>query len=253
MKIGLVLSGGGARGVAHLGIIKALSEQGIRPSVISGTSAGSLVGAMIASGYEPDDVLDILVSTSFWKMFRPALSRMGIFKIENTTSIFLKYLSHNSFEALSIPLIVAATDILEGQTVYFSSGELIKPILASCCLPGIFEPIRYKHHLLVDGGVLNNIPLEPIEDKCDYLIGSHVNPYGVKQEVKSVKDVLQRSLYLSVNNHSRGKASRFDLFLEPTELKNYEVFDLKGAREIYRIGYRFAKEKIKQGSLSQII
>ncbi|MFN8355726.1 MAG: patatin-like phospholipase family protein [Spirosomataceae bacterium] len=244
MEIGLVLSGGGARGIAHLGVIKALSEKGIYPNKITGTSAGSLVGVMIASGYEPEAVLDTVIATRFWRLFRPALSRMGVFKIEKALDTYLKLLPNPTFEALKIPLVVAATDILEGNIVYFDKGDVIKPVLASCCLPGIFEPILYQNRLLVDGGVLNNLPVEPIVGECDFLIGVHVNPQGVKQAVKSVKDVLQRSLFLSVNNHTSQKKTQFDLFIEPPELKDYDVFDVKKAREIYRIGYKYTKETL---------
>lgn len=241
IKIGLVLSGGGARGIAHLGIVKALNEVGIYPDMLAGTSAGAIAGAMIAAGYSPDDVLDIVTKTNLLKYFRPALSRMGLLKIESAEGLFLQHLPKNSFESLHLPLTIAATDVLAGQTVFYNSGELIKPLLASCCLPGIFEPVRHDHKVLIDGGVLNNLPVEPLEGHCDFLIGVHVNPYGEKNNINSMRGVLQRSLYLAVNNHTRFKFSRFDFVIEPPQMNTFDIFDVKRAREIFVVGYRHAK------------
>src|SRR4051812_29128314 len=131
MKIGLALSGGGARGVAHLGVLKALLEHGIEPAMISGVSAGAIAGSLYAAGYQPDEILEIIISTKMFRFLRPAMSRVGILKMDRTDAIYLKYLTGNSFEALKIPLIVSATNLNRGETVYFDRGELIKPIQAS--------------------------------------------------------------------------------------------------------------------------
>ena len=141
MKIGLVLSGGGARGIAHLGVIKALQEMGVTFDQIAGTSAGAIAGALTAAGYSPDESLKLIESSSFMKHLRPAWNRMGLLRIDTVVDLYRKQIPHDSFEGLNIPLHVVAVDLNEGEQVIFDEGELIRPVLASCCLPGIFEPM----------------------------------------------------------------------------------------------------------------
>lgn len=238
MTIGFVLSGGGARGIAHLGVLKALDELGLRPGRIAGTSAGAIAAAMTAAGYSPDEVLEILQTTSLMRFMRPAFNRMGFLKMDRLEALYQKYLPDDSFESLKVPVTIAATDLLEGRTIYFNSGSLIRPLMASCCLPGIFEPILHQKRLYVDGGVLNNMPLDPLEDCCDLFVGSHVNPFGITERpITSIKAVMERSMYLAINKSSQQQFAKFHLLIEPPELKNYTVLDVRKAREIFRIGY----------------
>ncbi|MFN3851496.1 MAG: patatin-like phospholipase family protein [Spirosomataceae bacterium] len=252
MKIGLALSGGGAKGIAHLGVIKALSELGIKPDAIAGTSAGSIVGSMTAAGYSPEFILDIILSTSILRNLKPAFNRFGLFKIESAQAIFAKYMPHDSFEGLKLPLTITATDIEKGEVVYFDNGELIKPILASCCLPGIFEPIRYQDRLLIDGGVLNNIPIEPLESTCDFIIGVNVMPIGEGMPINSMKDVLSKSLHIAIRNNSIQKLKKCNLAIEPPELYKFDGFNVTKAKELYKIGYEYTM-KTAEGKLAQIL
>lgn len=238
MKIGLALSGGGARGVAHLGVLKALLEHGIEPTMISGVSAGAIAGSLYAAGYQPDEVLEIIISTKMFRFLRPAMSRVGILKMERTDELYLKYLTGNSFEALKVPLIVSATNLNRGETVYFDRGELIKPIQASSCIPVLFEPVQINGNTYVDGGILNNLPVEPLLDTCDCIIGVHTNPYDTKQKFTSMRAVMERSLLLAVQYNVKVRIKHCDLFIEPTALKRYATFDIAKAREIFDIGYQ---------------
>jgi NTE family protein len=239
MKIGLVLSGGGARGIAHLGIIKALQEMGLAFDQISGTSAGAIVGALIAQGYTPDESLKLLESSSFMKHLRPAWNRMGLLRLDTATDLFRKYIPHDSFEGLHIPLHVVAVDLTDGVQVLFDKGELIRPVLASCCLPGIFEPMLINKRQYIDGGVLNNLPVEPIEGKVDLIIASHCNPFGMARPVRSVRGVIERSLILAVQSKTRDKFSRCNVLIEPHDLVGYGPTDISKAREVFRIGYQY--------------
>jgi NTE family protein len=242
MKIGLVLSGGGARGIAHLGILKALQEKKIKISGISGCSAGSIVGMMFAAGYSPDHIFEIVVSTSTLRALRPAWSRAGLLRMQKAEEVYLKYIPHNSFERLKIPLTVNATNLYEGETVYFSSGELLKPVMASCCIPGLFEPITFNDTTFVDGGVLNNMPIEPLIGKYDYIIGSHCNPFGMQKMPKSMSSIVQKSLFLAINNNSKGRLAQCDLVIEPPALKLFDPYDVRKATGIFKAGYDFARQ-----------
>ena len=237
MKIGLVLSGGGARGFAHLGVMKALREMGITFDRIAGTSAGAITGALIAQGYTPDEALKLIESSSFMRHLRPAWNRMGLLRIDGIAELYRKYIPHDSFEGLSIPLHVLAVDINDGEAVVFEQGELIRPVLASCCLPGVFEPLYINKHQYVDGGVLNNLPVELIENKVDFVIGSHCNVLGPRKPLTSMRGVIERSLVLAVQNKTKERFSKCNVLIEPAEMAQYSVTDVKKARDMFRFGY----------------
>ena len=240
MKIGLALSGGGSRGIAHLGALKALNQLGIKPSMIAGTSAGSLVGAFTAAGYSPDFIFDTIQSLGIMNSLKFAFNRFGLFKMDKVEEVFLKYIPHNSFEKLKIPLTVCATDIERSEAVYFSKGELIKPIMASCSIPGIFEPIKFQDRVLVDGGIINNLPIEPLEGICDFIIGINVTPVSNNMPINSARDVLVKSMYIAIRNKSSEKLKRCDIGIEPPEIESYNGLSMAKAKEIYQLGYEHA-------------
>ncbi len=245
MKIGITLSGGGARGVAHIGVLKALEEMGVEISVISGTSAGSIVGALYAHGYKPEEILSIIQKVGVFKSVRPAWTWIGLLSLEGLKEVLLKYIPENNFNALKIPLTVAATDIRKGEIVYFSEGELIPCIMASCCVPAVFVPVSFADKLLVDGGVLDNLPTKPIRKKCDLLIGSHCNPIGSDFDAKNLKTIIERSLLMAVNGNTQKSRELCDVFIEPPGLDKFTGFGLSKAQEIFDAGYRFTKENFK--------
>ena len=243
MKIGLVLSGGGARGISHLGVVKALAERGITPHMISGTSSGAVFGALLAYGYSPDEILDIVThKVRIVRQLRPAIGSGGLLRINRLEDIFRTYIPEDSFESLKIPLVVNATDVCAGELVYYREGELIRPVLASCCLPGLFAPYEYQGRQLVDGGVLNNLPVEVIEEEADYVIGVHCNPFPVKETVCSTREVLFRSLLLAVHNRNKERFTRCHLLIEPPQLCNYQVFDMGKARAMFDLGYNYTHQ-----------
>ncbi|WP_337043524.1 patatin-like phospholipase family protein [Emticicia sp. 17c] len=251
MKIGLALSGGGSRGFAHLGVIKALDEYGLKPTMITGTSAGSIVGAMIGAGYTPDYVFDTIASLDIFSHLKFAFNRFGLFKLERAEELFYKYLPHNSFEQLKIPLTICATDIEKGEAVYFSEGELIKPILASCCLPGIFEPIKFQGRTFIDGGVVDNLPINPLMPHCDFIIGVNVMPVNNNMALNSVKDILMKSLFLAVRNKSGEQLKRCHLAIEPHEIYRYNGLTVSKAKEMFAIGYESALREL-DGKFSKV-
>lgn len=243
MIIGLVLSGGGARGIMHLGVIKALQEKGIQPNCIAGTSAGAIVGALVSHGYTPDEVLSILLKTNFLKYLRPSFNGPGLLRMDKVQELYQELLPHNSFEKLKIPLTVVATDIEAGESVYFNSGELIRPLMASSCLPGIFEPIRFQKKLFVDGAVLNNMPIEPLMgQKADFIIGVNCNPFAYDKPITSTRNVVERSLMLAVRNKTQERIRQCHLVFEPKAVGRYDIFDVRKAREIFMVGYQAVKK-----------
>ena len=236
-KIGLALSGGGARGVSHLGVIQALTDHGIQFSHISGTSAGAIGAAFIAEGYSPRDVLQIIKDTRLLKLLRPSLGSTGLISILNARFLIEKYIPHNSFQKLKTKITISAVDLGEGKLVYFTNGDLDIAILASCCLPGIFRPIIINEHMYVDGGILNNFPVEPLVGNCDLIIGSSCNHLPVVTEIKSFGNLVDRAAMIAINSGLNTHKNLCDIIIEPHGLGGYGIFETKAIDEIFMIGY----------------
>jgi NTE family protein len=245
-KIGLVLSGGGARGFAHLGVIQALNDAGIYPDVISGTSAGALAGVLYADGNTPKEIQKIMNSGSRLDFMRPVMPREGLLQLGGVIKILKNCLHAKTFEELKIPLYVAATDLNNGKAVYFSKGDLLDPVIASASIPVLFQPVMINNICYVDGGVLDNLPVKPIEKKCKILIGSFVNPIGYVEKVSGLINIAERTFMLSMSKEIIEKVKKFDLFIAPPELRNYKILDPEKADELFLIGYKETKEKLKE-------
>jgi NTE family protein len=252
-KIGLVLSGGGARGFAHLGVIQALNDAGIFPDVISGTSAGALAGVLYADGHTPKEIQKIMNSGSRLDFMRPALPREGLLQIGGIIKILKASLHAKSFDELKIPLFVTATDLNNGKAVYFSKGELLDPVIASASIPVLFQPVIINNICYVDGGVLDNLPIRPIENKCRFLIGSFVNPVGYIEKISGLINIAERTFMLSMSKEILEKAKKFDLFITPPELRNYKILDPEKADELFSIGYKATKAKLKEIDINKLL
>jgi len=244
-KIGLVLSGGGVRGFAHLGFLKVLDELRIRPAVISGVSSGAIFGALYSYGYSPDQILSLAKKNSYFGVSNFLWRKEGLFSMEPIRKILLDLIPENSFDALKIPLYINATDILHNKTIYFSSGELIDPIVASASFPVLFQAVPIENSKFVDGGLLDNFPIEPLVDHCDKIIGSHVNRLGSIGE-KNIKfsktQMIERCFQLAIANSVYSKVNKCDVFVEPA-LNGFGLFKMRNMERIFEIGYHAALEQ----------
>ncbi|SOE19615.1 NTE family protein [Spirosomataceae bacterium TFI 002] len=245
LKIGLCLSGGGSRGFAHLGVLQAMDELGIKPTMISGSSAGALVAAIYAQGVSPQDAFEQLSKISVVRNLRFAFNKFGLFKLDKATEILKKMVPHNSFEGLKIPIAVCATHIGKGKATYFTHGELCQAVMASCAIPGLFSPVNINGKKFVDGGIIDNLPLEPLKETCNYFIGVNITPFERKLPVRSAKDIFLKSLYISIDHQTREKAREFDLMIEPKNIVRFNGLSMKRAQEIFDTGYQEALVVLK--------
>lgn len=243
MKLGITLSGGGIRCVAHLAIVQALEEEGIVPEVYSGTSGGALLSALLGTGLSPVEIMDLLRKTNLFFSIKPAFTLSGFLDIKKALSFALSYLPE-TFEELKYSVSVGATNVKTGESSYFSSGPLAPAILASCCMPVIFKPVEINGEFYVDGGVLNNMPVEPIRDKCEKLIGVNSNPVSKDFELTNVKSLLERTFLLTINANVAQRKPLCDVYLEPDCLKGYKVFDFRKADEIFERTAGWMKENL---------
>lgn len=235
--IGLVLSGGGARGIAHIGILQALEELGVKPDIISGTSTGAAIGAFYTAGYTVSQIKEIILTNHFFRFSDFAWSSSGLLSTEGNEEMFRKYFKHKSFNDLKLPLYISATDILAGKTIFYSDGDVVKVILASSALPLVFKPVKYKNRLLIDGSAISCFPIEPLIKRCDTIIGAYVNPIGKIKNISGIKNIFDRGVHLALYKDVEKKKEYCDLFIEPPALLNYNMFDFKYGKDLLKIGY----------------
>jgi NTE family protein len=170
----------------------------------------------------------------------------GLLSLGGLHEVLLKYIPHNNFESLALPLTVTATDIVEGKSTYFSKGELIPVLQASCCVPAVFNPIEVNGGMYVDGGIMDNLPARPIRAHCDFLIGSHCNYISAAFDVKNIRSVIERSLLMAISGNTTISKGLCDILIEPTEAGKISTFDLNKARALFDIGYQFTKRNFNK-------
>jgi len=247
MKTGLVLSGGGIKGVAHIGALKAIEEYNIKVDHVAGTSAGAIVGALCAAGHSWKAIYDFFVKTSIFDISRYAYGKPGFIDTIKFQKDLLSFFPDNSFEKLDLPLSITATEIESGKLRLFQNGELIQRILASSAFPGVFTPIEIDGIYYFDGGVIDDFPVEYLLDSCDYIIGSYANPLSMISidTLKHSYQVLNRAYEINLHHHVHKKFHHCDLLIRPLELSRYHTFSMYSASEIFELGYR---EAVKQFS-----
>lgn len=238
-KYGIVLGGGGARGFAHLGVLKALEEKNIRPDVVSGVSAGAIIGAFIAAGKSVDETFEIMKSHSFSDLSSLQIPKTGIFNFHKLESLLQTVLGKIDLKELPIPFYVAATDVLNGHIEYFNEGDLSQIVMASASIPVLFSPVKINDSYFVDGGVFNNTPMEPIRSLCEHVIISSISPLQRISELGGITDIAGRTFQLSVNAANEVKKKEADLYIEPLKLREYSLFDTAKAEDMFKLGYEY--------------
>lgn len=256
-KIGLALSGGGARGIAHIGVLAALEKYGIHPEIISGTSIGALVGVLYASGYEPASILALIKASKLHKVISWAFPSGGLLDLDKIEKLLRSHIPEDDFSALKKRFYCAVTNLNTGKSELISSGKLIDYVLASASIPIVFEPRIINGQSYVDGGILNNLPIEPLLDQANVIIGVHVNHNEELKEISGIKAIAERSFRLAISKDVDDKFDRCNLVIDPSAMQQYSVFDFSKADEIYAIGFSETENLILQYSnlidLEQVI
>ncbi len=245
-KVGLALSGGGAKGLAHIGVLQAMEEVGLKPDVIAGVSAGSIIGALYADGYTPTEILSVFEDSSFIRFINIALPKKSLISAGKFYDKIDKALRAKTFEELQMPLYINATDLTNGKAEYFSSGALLEKIEASSCVPIALSPKRIGENYYVDGGIFCNIPCAVIREQCETLIGVHVNPIVKMGDMDNVFDVFERVYHLLIQSNTVSEKQLCDIIIEPVEARDFGMFEISKCKEIFDIGYEAAMAKFKE-------
>jgi NTE family protein len=239
-SLGLALSGGGAKGFAHVGVYRFLEECGLIPEIISGTSAGALAGVLFADGYSADDVEKIFTGREFSEFAGIHIPKSGLFDNKRFHSFLKQHLRASCFEELKIPLVVIATDLDKGQSREFRSGPVVEPVVASCCMPVIFSPVVIEGSHYVDGGLFRNFPVSTIREECERIIGVNVSPLIAQKYKQTLWGIAERSYHYMFRANTLEDRLLCDILVETKDVSSYKTFDLENVSQIARIGYNAA-------------
>ena len=247
-KTGIVLCGGGVRGLAQIGILASLEKHGISPHYISGVSIGAVIGAFYAAGYTPDEMLAISKKSSLFNIFRFGFKRGGISNLKYLDKLLRKHIPEDSFESLKKKLFVAVSNLNTGQFEIRQNGELFRYVLASAAVPIVFESQEINGQVYVDGGLLNNFPIEPLKDHCDKTLGVFVHNYRFmeKERLNSWQTIADRCLSLHLWQNSQQNMNACDIIIEPEKSYGYGVFKKKTDEELFRIGFDETESMIEE-------
>jgi NTE family protein len=275
LEVGLVLGGGGARGLAHIGVLRALEEYNIRPVALAGCSMGAIIGAFYAAGYGPDDMVEIIKKLKYRQFFY--FGELGGIIGGAGIEAFLSQYLPETFEDLSLPLTVTTVDVQAGRLVVLNRGELISALRASSALPGIISPVKRYERYYVDGGLLNNLPIDvirtmtmapviavdvgaPPNKHLDFepektSILAHVSDL-VRGKKGLLDDVLRRGLtielFMKAVDIPQKVLTEMRLSLQPPEVlirpalePQFGIEDFGRAKEAIKLGYSAAKTSLQ--------
>lgn len=246
IKVGVAFGGGGARGLSHIGVIKAFEEFGLSFDYVAGTSVGSIMGSAYANGMSSKEIYDIAKNLKE-KDIRTSKVFFVPSKTEGLQNFIIENFGDINIEDLKKPFSAVATDIKTTKQLCISHGNLAKAVAGSCCVPGVFQPVEFGQHLLCDGGLHNNIPaIIPRFFDCDFVIGVDCNSnrlYGT--DSTKVLDVLGCSLRILMKNTAIKGYLDADLVIA-TDNKKFKATKLQGLDEMVDLGYQSALDCMPQ-------
>ena len=277
-KVALVLSGGGAKGIAHIPLLQTLDSLGIVPDLIVGNSMGSVVGGLYAMGYSGDSIANIVKQANWEQLIGGRVSLKNVSVEEKTefgrylveldyekgkvkigkfllndqnlrqfmTNLTFPSYKINDFDKLPIPFRAVATDIVKGKEVVLKDGSLALAMRASMSLPGVFSPVPYKDGLLIDGAILNNFPVDVAKNLgADFIIGSDVGDGMMKkEELESITALLFQAGMLSSHLKNPKNRALCDILINHTEYLTYGTTDFQENQQIAAQGKRAVKDKL---------
>jgi NTE family protein len=216
-KVGLVLGGGGARGIAHVGVLKVIVENKIPIHCIAGTSSGALFGALFSGGMSPFDMVKTAKSSGWAKLVKFRLSKTGPVSGEGIEELIIRSIGNKNIEDLRIPLCIVATDLCTGNKRMLTKGNVAKAVHASSAIPGIFSPVEFEGRTLVDGLVVENVPVETMKGMgADYIIAVDAVPdLSIEEWDPNVFSVIERALDILCRFNSVSSKALADIEINP--------------------------------------
>lgn len=259
--IGICLSGGGALGFAHIGVLQALEDHGIYPKHIVGASMGAIVGAFYAAGFTPAEMLQMIKDDKLYKVtklmtFHASFLRNGFSDHSMLRSLIKEQVPHNTFEQLNKRFHVCVVNLKTSEWEIKSTGDLDVWVAASASIPGIFQAIKVDDNYYVDGGLLNNMPAQALEESSPTIIGSDVIPHIQPDELNKTIDTMAYSVRALLHQNSKEGRDLCRFTIEPLAIEKYHEFSFDAYNEIYQYGYsattKFIAENPEITKISQL-
>jgi NTE family protein len=245
-KIGLALGGGAVRGAAHLGVLEVLEREGIRPDYVAGVSAGSAMGAVYCAGLDLDEMKRLALGLRWRKLGQVTRSRLGLFDGRRMEEYLEEIIGPLQFEELEIPLATVAVDILRGELVVLKEGPVAPAVRASCAIPGIFTPLERGEQMLVDGGILNTVPVSVAREMgADYVIAVDLFPptsRGAKP--RNLFEMFYLSFY-TIRRAAHREGPGADCLIVPP-IGKFSLVDFSQVEALIEKGREAAEAKIEQ-------
>ena len=238
LKVGVALSGGTAKSVAHVGVLKALVEEGIPIDCIAGTSGGSIVGAMYASGM-PVSTMENTANTMSWrKLVSIKLTRLGFVSSEAIEDFVKDMIGDINFDDLKIPMTVVAANLVTGEKREFKKGSVPLAVRASCSIPQIYLPVEINGRYYVDGGLAEYLPVETLLDMgCGFCIASHLGPHNPQyRRPHHILHLVMQITGLMARKNYVNSIKKADVLIHP-DLDGYSSFDFNHSASIVELGY----------------
>ena len=246
-RVAVALGGGAFHGAAHVGVLKALAESNIPIDFIAGTSAGSLVGALYCDNPDVDKLIPLVMETKTSTVFDFSLirSKMGFVSGAKLQKYVCLHCDAVNIEDTKIPFVAVTTDLLNGETIPLAAGPLAPSVNASCALPMIFEPVKMYGRILVDGGIMDNIPIDICRSyKADVVIA--VDIMADIDSVESIDNFVKvgyKSLLLAIGQNKKYRLAQADVVIAPN-LKKMPMLSSKNNQQVFDSGYIAAKRMI---------
>lgn len=255
-NVGVFLSGGGALGFAHIGMLQALEEAGIYPQYVSGASMGALVGALYSAGYSPAEIKEIVNNDRLHKRSKlfattgranKSNNRVALFTHKKVRRILERYIHTDNFEDLEKHFMVSVSNLTDSRTEVIDSGNhLIDYLLASMSIPAVFEPVFMDGKIYVDGGSLNHFAALPIREKVDYLIGLDVMPPTKTAFLTGPMNLITTYIHSIAQITGEEGRAACDYLIDSYAIEKYRILDFSKFEEIYEYGYQLMKEYIRR-------
>lgn len=249
--LGLALGGGAVLGASHIGILQAFEEHDIQPDYISGTSIGALVAAFYAFGVPVGQMKEVALELDWLDISSIHLSKMGLLSNKKLRSVLGQHIGQKNIEEAEIPLAMVSTDLSSGQKVILRKGDLANGVMASSCIPGIFAPIEYDGRMLVDGALVENVPVSPLQQMgAGRIVAVDVNSLRAYEKPTNILEVITNALDIAIESLSRINADKVDLLIQP-ELSSFSRTEI-GKDEISALierGYQKGCEVLSHQNL----
>jgi len=246
-KVGLALGGGGAKGIAHIGVLKALQDAHVEVDYVAGTSVGAMVASMVAFNVNLDVVAEIAKNMTLAQITAFKFNKTGFFTADPLKEILIEHLGEVNIEDAPIPLAIVATDINSGEEVIFTEGPLADAVCASASIPGVYIPMQLNGRTLVDGGIVQSVPVQAVKAMgAGVVIASQLGGVGTYEEPKNVLDVMRNAFDIALSHRTHEETKAADILIA-MDLRDFSISDnTERYDELCAIGYNTAAQALKK-------